>query len=91
MGNCLKLQGQSQDERAEVQESIVVVKYIMVICVVVQTLSFITVRTDVQKHKPQIHKLMIICVMLEALSFISVIFIISIRGVGTMTCYKHPS
>ena len=58
----------------------------MVICVVVQTLSFITVRTDVQKHKPQIHKLMIICVVVEALSIIRVIFIIYICGVGTMTC-----
>ena len=66
-------------------------KYIMVICVVVETLSFIRVRTGGQKHEPQIHKLMIICVVVEALSFIRVIFIISICGVGTMTCYKHPS
>ena len=57
-----------------------VVKYIMVICVVVETLSFIRVRTDVQKHEPQIHKLMIICVVVETLSFIRVIYSISICG-----------
>ena len=68
-----------------------VVNYIMVICVVVETLSFIRVGTDGQTHEPHIHKLMIICVVVEALSFIRVIFFISICGVGTMTCYKHPS
>ena len=68
-----------------------VVKYIMVICVVVETLSFNRVRTDGKKHEPQIHKLMIICVVVEALSFIRVIFFISICGIGTMTCYKHPT
>ena len=83
--------GRSTNPFISVQECVVVVKYIVVICVVVETHSFIRVGTDGQKHEPQIHKPMIICVMVEALSFISVIFIISICGVGTMTCYKHPS
>ena len=83
--------GRSTNPFISVQECVVVVKYIMVICVVVETLSFIRVRTDVQKHEPQIHKLMIICVVVEALSFNRIILIISICGVGTTTCYKLPS
>ena len=83
--------GRSTNPFISVQECVVVVKYIMVICVVVETLSFIRVRTDGQKPAPKIHKLMIICVVVEALFFIRVIFVISICGVGTMTCYKHPS
>ena len=57
-----------------------VVKYIVVICVVVEILSFIRVGTDGQKHEPHKHKLMIICVVVETLSFIRVIYIISICG-----------
>ena len=55
-----------------------VVKYIVVICVVVETLSFIRVGTNRQKPAPKIHKLMIICIVVETLPFIRVIYIISI-------------
>ena len=47
-----------------------VVKYIVVICVVVETLSFIRVGTNGQKPAPKIHKLMIICIVVQTLSFI---------------------
>ena len=69
--------GRSTNPFISVQECVVVVKYIVVICVVVETHSFIRVGTDGQKHEQQIHKLMIICVVVETLSFIRVIYIIS--------------
>ena len=72
--------GRSTNPFISVQENVVVVKYILVICVVVETLSFIRVRTDGQKHELHIHKLMIICVVVETLSFTRVIYLISICG-----------